>query len=196
MSKWKIIQIASNSNFYELDNKQWVPKKMIEELWWWIDYEIEYETEQLPTWRTIVKKIINIIKPETEFDKEFKDFDENINSDSNKQKKYYEELPDKIAKKLTNKGLSSTKLRKYYEMFKKASEKENLQLIDFLKIKSQVYYDTWRGSKSEKQAMQLFKEYINALIDKVENYIDDKEMIKYLKKHFETLIAYTTYYKK
>jgi len=43
--------------------------------------------------------------------------------------------------------------------------------------------------------MNEFKKYMEAIIGVVERIFNNKDLLKYLKKHFETLVAYATFYR-
>ena len=195
IEKGKIETIAKNPKFYQLDNRQWISKKLLEEKDKEIDiwYEVEYEYEEI-YWKKIITNVIQVSKPETEYDKYFKDFSEEIKNNRYLQKKYFESWVEKIAKELTKEELSATRLRKYYHTFKQLVE-NNAELLDYYLLKAQVNYDAWRGSKKEKKAMNEFKKYMEAIIGVVERIFNNKDLLKYLKKHFETLVAYATFYR-
>ena len=194
MEKSKIIKIAKNPSLYELENRQRIPIKMVEELGWWIWDLIEYEVEELSYGTKRVTKIVNIEKEKSEYEKYFEDF-EKVKDDKDTKKKYFDEEIIKIAKKFTDLGLSATKLRKYYQEYKKFIE-DNTDIVEFYRLKALINYDAWRWSKKDKQALSEFKKYVEALISTTEKYFDNKDLLEYLKKHFEALIAYVAFYKK
>jgi CRISPR/Cas system CSM-associated protein Csm2 small subunit len=54
---------SNNSNFYEMQNRQWVFKRDIDKKWWWIWSKVEY-TMKYDEWkgRNIIDKIISVEK--------------------------------------------------------------------------------------------------------------------------------------
>lgn len=188
--KARITWEAKNSSFYEMDNRQWIHKSMVNSKWWWVGFSVEYTLkydEQRK--RNIIDEVLSITKEKTPIEKLY-DWQQYYENDS-PSPILFSKIAEKIVSIFKDKKVTSTKLRQYYDII-------NWLYSSFLNgndLKTKLYMTLAKANydKGRKTVADVFVEFLTINIDKIfdeSEWKTEKDRFLIFKKHFEAVVAY------
>jgi len=208
----KIKGNAKQNWAYELNNWLWIEKKLVDNYWakiWdWIKYEFTFfsDNKKIKNILEIIDIISWLYKNKYEIEEYWHNkfiVKENNNWDnldySTNNPDLFEQIPKEVVKLFKWWGLTTTKLRQYYEIIvnlynaysKKKEFSVNELKTDINIFLAKINYDINRqGSKVPQEMYDFVKYHKNQIFENEDKVLN---RFKIFRKHFETVVAYSVW---